>query len=99
MLIYFPPVLLLYQPVVLEMDISLSNNTGFNNFSIVNISRRENQVVQLNLSNQYYVELNLPVPQTILWCHENILSVIRLSDGKELWNPDNLGQVSYWIGR
>src|SRR5208283_3696 len=39
----------------------LNNNNGFNNFIIVNISRRENKTVQLKLSNQYYVELNLPV--------------------------------------
>ena len=71
---------------------TLSNNTGFNNFSIVNISRRENQVVQLNLSNQFYVELTISASDYTL-VPENILSVTRLSDGKELWNPDNLGQV------
>lgn len=71
----------------------LNSNNGFNNFSIVNVSRRENQVVQLNLSNQFYVELNLPSSDYILLL-DNILSVIRLSDGKELWNPDNQGQVT-----
>jgi uncharacterized phage protein gp47/JayE len=70
----------------------LNTNTGFNNFSIVNISRRENQVVQLNISNQYYIELNLTTSDYTL-VPENVLSVTRLSDGKELWNPDNLGQV------
>lgn len=70
----------------------LNTNTGFNNFSIVNISRRENQVVQLNVSNQHYVELNLSFSDYTL-ISENVLSVTRLSDGKELWNPDNLGQV------
>ena len=70
----------------------LSNNNGFNNFSIVNISRRENQTVQLNLSNQLYVELGLPVSDYLL-TPDNILSIIRLSDGKELWNADNQGQV------
>ena len=70
----------------------LNNNNGFNNFSIVNVSRRENQVVQLNLSNQFYVELNLLVSDYTLLL-DNVLSVVRLSDGKELWNPDNQGQI------
>lgn len=70
----------------------LNNNNGFNNFSIVNVSRRENQVVQLNLSNQFYVELNLSATDYTLLT-EGILSVIRLSDSKELWNADNPGQV------
>jgi uncharacterized phage protein gp47/JayE len=70
----------------------LNNNNGFNNFSIVNVSRRENQTVQLNLSNQFYVELNLPTSDYTLTATE-VLVVIRLSDGKELWNTDNSGQV------
>lgn len=71
---------------------ALTNNTGFNNFSLVNVSRRENQVVQKNLSNQFYVELNLPASDYTL-SPDNVLSVIRLSDSKELWNPDNEGQI------
>jgi uncharacterized phage protein gp47/JayE len=70
----------------------LNDNNGFNNFSIVNTFRRENQVVQLNLSNQFYVELNLSTSDYMLSA-DQVLSVIRLSDGKELWNPDNEGQV------
>ena len=70
----------------------LNNNNGFNNFSIVNVSRRENQVVQLNFSNQFYVELNLPVADYTLLL-DSVLSVVRLSDGKELWNPDNQGSI------
>lgn len=70
----------------------LNNNNGFNNFSIVNVSRRENQVVQLNISNQYFVELNLTTADYTL-VPEGVLSVVRLSDAKELWNSDNLGQV------
>jgi phage-related baseplate assembly protein len=70
----------------------LSNNNGFNNFSIVNISRRENQIVQQNLSNQFFVELNLPVANYGLLASD-VLTVLRLSDGLELWNQDNLGQV------
>lgn len=70
----------------------LNNNNGFNNFSIVNISRRENQVVQQNLSNQFYVELDLTTADYNL-APENVLSVLRLRDGAELWNPLNLGTV------
>ncbi len=70
----------------------LNSNNGFNNFSIVNVSRRENQVVQLNLSNQFFVELNLSSSDYTL-LEDGILSVLRLSDGKELWNPDHQGQV------
>jgi len=71
---------------------ALGNNSGFNNFSVANTSRRENQIVQLNLSNQFFVALNLPVSDYSLFA-DGVLSVIRLSDGKELWNPDNEGQV------
>lgn len=71
---------------------TLTDNNGFNNFSIVNISRRENQAVQLNLSNQLYVELSISSGDYSLSA-DNVLSVIRLSDGKELWNPDHEGQV------
>jgi len=70
----------------------LNNNNGFDNFSIVNISRRENQTVQVNLSNQLFVELNLPVSDYNL-APINVLSIIRLSDGLELWNAENQGIV------
>ncbi len=74
----------------------LSSNNGFNNFSIVNVSKRENQVVQLNLSNQFFVELSLPSADYTLLA-DNVLSVVRLTDGKELWNPDNEGQVTVGV--
>lgn len=70
----------------------LSSNNGFNNFSIANVSRRENQVVQKNLSNQFFVELNLIATDDIL-TPDDVIAVIRLSDGKELWNADNEGQI------
>jgi hypothetical protein len=68
----------------------LSNNNGFTNFSITNISRREAQIVQTNLSNQLYVEINCLATDYIL----NVLSIIRISDGLELWNSDNVGQIT-----
>lgn len=72
---------------------SLTNNNGFTNFSVVNISRRENQIVQKNLSNQFFVELNLPSTDYSLVAPQ-IISVIRLSDGNELWNSTNPGTVT-----
>lgn len=71
---------------------NLDSSVGFNNFSIVNISRRENQLVQQNLSNQLFVELNLPTNAYNLLA-PNVLTVLRLSDGKELWNFYNQGQI------
>ena len=70
-----------------------ANNNGFNNFSIVNISKREHQVVGLNLSNQFFVELSISSSDYSL-TSDNVLSVVRLSDGKEFWNPDHEGQVT-----
>lgn len=72
---------------------ALSNNNGFNNFSPVNTARRENQIVQKNLSNQFFVELNLLVADFSLTVGQ-VLSVIRLSDGLELWNSDNPGSLA-----
>lgn len=70
----------------------LNNNNGFNNFSPTNVSRRENQIVKQNLSLQYYLELSLSSLDYILTALK-VLSVIRLSDGLELWNSDNLGSI------
>lgn len=72
---------------------TLSNNTGFSNFSVTNISRRENQIVQQNLSLQFYVELNLPSTDFALSASE-IVSVVRLSDGYELWTENHQGTIN-----
>lgn len=72
---------------------SLNNNNGFSNFSPVNISRREHQIVQKNLSNELYIELNLSSTEFSLDGYE-IISVVRLSDGKEIWTPYNQGTVT-----
>ncbi len=72
---------------------TLSNNTGFNNFSPVNISRRENQIVQQNLSSQFFVELSLSSIDFTLTT-DKIISVIRLSDSLELWNSKNPGTIA-----
>jgi len=70
----------------------LSNNSGFSNFSTVNTARRESQTIQKNLSNQFYVELLLPNTDYSLAASQ-IVSVVRLSDGYELWTPNHVGTV------
>jgi hypothetical protein len=72
---------------------TLTNNNGFNNNSPVNISRRESQVVQKNLSNQFYIDLTLSTVDFSILASQ-VISIIRLSDGKELWDADNLGTVT-----
>ena len=71
----------------------LSNNNGFSNFSSANISRRESQIVQENLSSDFYVQLSITNLDYDLVV-DNILSVIRLSDGLELWNSDYPGTIT-----
>lgn len=71
----------------------LNNSNGFNNTYLSNITRRENQLVQLNTSNQLFVELSLSSLFSTLIV-EQIISVIRLSDGLELWNRDNPGTIA-----
>lgn len=71
----------------------VSNGNGFNNQNIGNTSRREFETVQLNLSSQFFIELNLNSVDATLLASE-IVSVIRLSDEKELWNADNIGTIA-----
>ena len=70
----------------------VSNNNGFNNFSIANLFARESQTVQKNTSNEFYVNLTLSSTDYTLMSTK-VTSIIRLSDGLELWNADNLGDV------
>lgn len=69
------------------------NNNGFNNFSIVNASRREHQVVQKNFSNQFYLELTLPSADYAITTSQVVVA-IRLSDRKLLWDNNNTGTIS-----
>lgn len=71
---------------------TVSNNAGFTNFSLTNISRRENQIVQQNLSSQFYVELTVPSADFSLVASQ-VVSVIRLSDGYELWSSNHPGTI------
>ncbi len=71
----------------------LTNNNGFTNNNPINISRKESQIVQKNLSNQFYVDLTLSTTDYSI-LNSQVVSIIRLSDGAELWNADNLGTVA-----
>ncbi len=75
---------------------ALLNNTGFSSFSPANISRRENLAVQKNLSNQFYVETTLSSTE-FSFDTTGIVAIIRLSDGKELWNASNIGSIAVGI--
>jgi hypothetical protein len=71
----------------------LSNNNGFNNFSPANISRREHQVIQQNLSSEFYIDLSINNIDFVL-TENDIVSVVRLTDGLELWTSDNPGTIT-----
>lgn len=72
---------------------STNNSNGFNNLYVNNTTRKENQTIQKNLSNQFYVELNLSSLDASLIANQ-IISVIRLSDGLEVWNQDFNGTIT-----
>lgn len=69
----------------------VSNNIGFSNNFVDNITVRENQTVQKTGSN-YFITLNEKSADYSLTASQ-IISVIRLVDGYELWNADNVGTV------
>ena len=72
---------------------ALSNISGFTNFSNTNCSRREHQTIQLNTFSQFYVELSINNSEFLLTDYL-VVSVIRLSDGLELWNSSNIGSIT-----
>jgi uncharacterized phage protein gp47/JayE len=67
----------------------LDNNLGFTNFSNVNTSLREFQIVQQNSSNQFFVDLSTSSNEYLL--DSTKLFVVRLSDGAVLW--DSTGNI------
>lgn len=71
---------------------AFNSSLGFNNNFITDISRKEVLVVQQNLSLQFYVELSLSSVENYLNT-SNLIYVFRISDGKELWNPDHVGTI------
>ena len=55
--------------------------------------KRENQTIQQNISNQFYVELNLSSNYFLLDGY-NVITVIDLATGLEIWNSDYQGEIS-----
>lgn len=72
---------------------ALNTNIGSTNFSQTNNYKRENQIVKTDLSNQIYVDLNCSTTEYGLLA-ANVLSVIRLTDGLEIWNVNNAGTIT-----
>lgn len=70
----------------------ITSNNGFTNFSPINISKREHQIVQKNLSNQFYIDLSVPSLDFTLTTAQ-VITVVRLSDGVELWNETVVGSI------
>jgi Baseplate J-like protein len=71
---------------------TLSNNNGFTNFSVTNISRRENQTIQKNLSNQFYIDISVPSSDFSLLTTQ-VVTVVRLSDGAQVWSSNHPGTI------
>jgi len=76
---------------------SFNNNSsiGFTNNSVSNIIRRENQTIQLDVSSQLIVTLDITSSDVILTA-DKVLVVVDLSNSKELWNQD--GYASSTVG-
>jgi len=63
-----------------------------NESNISNSLIKENQIVQRNLSNQFYVDLNLNSLDFNL-SETSIVSVIKLSDGTQYWDSNVSGTI------
>jgi len=71
---------------------SINSNNGFTNANVSNCIIKENQIIQLNGSNQPYINLNLSVSDYNLSIN-NVVSIVSLSTNKELWNEFNKGSI------
>lgn len=67
------------------------SNTPQNNNSITNVYKREYSSLELNSLSNIVAPLEI---NPSLFEIKNILSIIRVSDGLELWNNDNQGIVN-----
>jgi hypothetical protein len=72
---------------------SLNNNVGSKNNILSNSVERQNLTVQKNVSNQFYVKLNLPSSDYTITA-DNIISVINISNRKEYWNANAPGSIT-----
>lgn len=71
----------------------LNKNVAFDNNYVSSIFRKENLVIQQNISNEFYVELNLSNLESTLTT-DQIIAAIKLNSSVELWNKDNIGSIS-----
>jgi uncharacterized phage protein gp47/JayE len=71
----------------------LNSAVGFTNNNITNTIRKDFQSVNINLSNQFYVEIQLS-SQDVSLVISQVVAVIRISDSLELWNNDNVGTIA-----
>lgn len=78
---------------ITSLPIARSGNSYLNSTNVYSdVIKKDNLVIQKNLSNQFYLDLNISSTSFTL-SKENVISVIRISDMKELWNSNNLGSI------
>lgn len=71
----------------------LNNSVGSINKIKSNTMKRENQTVQLNLSNVPYITLSLSSTAFSLIASQ-VISVVDIASGKEIWNADFPGTIT-----
>lgn len=76
-----------------SLPIARSGNSYLNSTNVYSdLIKKDSLVVQKNLSNQFYLDLGLSASSFTI-NKEDVLSIIRISDMKELWNSNNVGSV------
>lgn len=71
----------------------INTNIGNKNTIVSNCISRQNQTVQKNASNFFYVKLNLLSTEYNLTSN-NIITIINIANGEEFWSNDGYGSVS-----
>lgn len=71
----------------------LNSNIGFKNNIISNSLSKQNQTVQKNSSDDFYIKLSLTSLEYTLTA-DNIITVINIANGNEYWNADGYGSIS-----
>jgi len=69
------------------------SNVGYNQSSNTNCFKYENLVVQQDLSLSYYIQLSVLASEFTL-LKDDVVTVVRLSDGLELYNLNNQGTIT-----
>jgi hypothetical protein len=70
-----------------------NTNTGSKNTVVSNCISRQNKTVQKNLSNNYYITLDLLSTDYTL-SMDDVITVINISTGVEIWNDDGYGTIT-----